>query len=121
MRWELSWHKEVLLNGLAVLLYPRPRALTAQMSLCAKYVSNDDSEYKIGTTHLLEHMLAGGSQERIRLLHQIERSGGCSYFETVNEDTLSSLYVNPERIVEAWKVFSALFFGKDFEDNKLEL
>jgi predicted Zn-dependent peptidase len=31
------------------------------------------------------------------------------------------LDVIPERIFEAWKILSALFFGKDFEENKLEL
>ena len=121
MHNSLSWNKQVLSNGLTVLFYPRPHAMTSQLSLGVKYGSNDDSQDKIGTAHFLEHMLVGGSPERIKLLHEIESSGGCSYFETSNEATFSSLNVVPQRLKAASKVLSRLFFDKEFEKGKLEL
>lgn len=121
MHFSLSWHKQVLSNGLTVLSYARPDAMTTQLSVGVRYGSNDDFQDKIGTAHFLEHMLVGGSQKRIGILHEIERSGGCSYFETSNEAIFSSLDVVPEKLVDASKVFSELFFGKEFEENKLEL
>ena len=78
MNGSLSWQRKVLSNGLTVLLYNRSSAMTVQLSLAIRYGSNDDSEDKIGTAHFLEHMLVGGSQERINLHNTIEQWGGCS-------------------------------------------
>jgi predicted Zn-dependent peptidase len=94
--------------------------MTAQLSLAIKYGSNDDSDDKIGTAHFLEHMLVGGSQERIRLHHEIEKLGGASIFETSKECTFSMLDFFPERLPEAAKVLSGLLFNNRFEKDKLE-
>jgi predicted Zn-dependent peptidase len=120
MNGSLSWKRKILSNGLTVLLYQRPVAMTAQLSLAIKYGSNDDSEDKIGTAHFLEHMLVGGSQKRIKLHHEIERLGGASNFETSKECTFSMLDVFPERLPEAAKVLSGLLFDDRFEKDKLE-
>jgi predicted Zn-dependent peptidase len=120
MNGSLSWKRKILSNGLTVLLYQRPVAMTAQLSLAIKYGSNDDSEDKIGTAHFLEHMLVGGSQRRIKLHHEIERLGGASNFETSKECTFSMLDVFPERLPEAAKVLSGLLFDNRFEKDKLE-
>jgi predicted Zn-dependent peptidase len=120
MNGSLSWKRKILSNGLTVLLYQRPVAMTAQLSLAIKYGSNDDSEDKIGTAHFLEHMLVGGSQKRIKLHHEIERLGGASNFETSKECTFSMLDVFPERLPEAAKVLSGLLFDNRFEKDKLE-
>jgi zinc protease len=121
MKNSLVWERKILSNGLILLLYPRSSAITSQLSVAVKYGSNDDSESKIGTAHFLEHMLVGGSQKRIKLLHEIERSGGISNFETTNECTYCAVDVFPERLSEASKVLLELFFDKKFEREKLEL
>lgn len=121
MKSVLSWERRTLSNGLIVLLYPRSAALTTQLSVAVKYGSNDDSKTNIGTAHFLEHMLVGGSQRRIKLLHEIERFGGCSYFETTNECTFSAIDIFPEKLPEASRVITGLLFDKSFEKNKLEL
>jgi predicted Zn-dependent peptidase len=121
MKSSLSWERRILSNGLTVLLYPRPSAMTTQLSAAVKYGSNDDSEDKIGTAHFLEHMLVGGSRRRIKLLHGIEQFGGCSYFETTNECTFSALDIPPEKLSAASKVLSELIFDDKFETEKLEL
>ena len=59
----------------------------AQLSVAVKYGSNDDSEKKAGTAHFLEHMLVGGSQDRIKLQNEIERFGGYLNLETSDEFT----------------------------------
>ena len=91
------------------------------MSVVIKYGSNDDSDEKSGSAHFLEHMLVGGSQKRIKLHHEIEKLGGCSYFETSDEFTFSSMDVLPGKIAEASKVLSGLLFDPVFEGEKLEL
>ena len=121
MKSGLSWERRILSNGLVVLLYPRSSAMTTQLSVAIKYGSNDDPECKIGTAHFLEHMLVGGSQRRIKLLHEIERFGGCSYFETTNECTFSAVDIFPKRLSEASKALSGLLFDNKFDINKLEL
>ena len=121
MNDNLIWKRRVLPNGLRVLLFPKPAGLTTQLSLAIEYGSNDDSEGSSGTAHFLEHMLVGGSQERIKLHNQIERLGGCSHFETSEEATFTAVNVFPERIAEASKVLSGLLFDSAFDKDKLEL
>ena len=94
--------------------------MTAQLSVAIKYGSNDDPDEKSGIAHFLEHMLAGGSQKRIKLHHEIEKLGGCSYFETSGEFTFSSMDVFPDKIAEASRVLSGILFDSVFEKDKLE-
>ena len=95
--------------------------MTAQLSVAIKYGSNDDSKEKIGNAHFLEHMLVGGSQNRIKLHHEIERLGGSSHFETSTECTFSKVDVLPENIVKASDILSDLLFDPTFEEEKLEI
>jgi zinc protease len=115
------WKRQVLPNGLRVLMLPKPFGLTTQLSLAIEYGSNDDSEGSSGTAHFLEHMIVGGSQSRIELHNEIEKLGGCSYFETSEESTFTSVDVFPEKIAEASKVLAGLLFDSVFEKDKLEL
>src|SRR5512139_1706581 len=117
----LSWNREVLSNGLTVLQYPKPSALTTQLSVAIKYGSNDDQDKAAGKAHFLEHMLVGGSQTRIRLHHEIEKIGGCSGFETSAECTFSTLDVFPDRIADASRILAGLLFDSEFEADKFEL
>ncbi|MGD0644194.1 MAG: pitrilysin family protein [Candidatus Bathyarchaeia archaeon] len=118
---NFQWERQVLPNGLRVLWLPKPAGLTTQISVAIEYGSNDDPEGSSGTAHFLEHMIVGGSQNRIKLHNEIERLGGCSYFETSEEATFSMVDVFPERIAEASKVLSRLLFDSEFEKDKLEL
>ena len=117
----LSWSREVLSNGLTVLQYPRPSALTAQLSVAVKYGSNDDPDQAAGRAHFVEHMLVGGSKNRIRLHHEIEKIGGCSGFETSAECTFATLDVFPGKIASASRILAGLLFDKEFEGDKVEL
>ena len=117
----LSWSREVLSNGLTVLQYPRPLALTAQLSVAIKYGSNEDPDEAAGKAHFLEHMLVGGSKTRIKLHHEIEKIGGCSGFETSAECTFTTLNVFPDRIADASRILAGLLFDSEFESDKVEL
>lgn len=121
MHEGLSWHREVLANGLTILLYPRLSDLTAQLSVAIKYGSNDDEVDEAGKAHYLEHLIVGGSRKRICLHHEIERLGGCSSFETSAECTFSTVDVLPDKIAEASRVLSGLLFDEEFESDKLAL
>src|SRR4030067_3186952 len=121
MRNSLSWERNVLSNGLTVLLCPRSSSTMAQLSVAIEYGSNDDSEEKAGNAHFLEHMLVGGSQNRIKLHNKIERLGGRSNFETSDEFTFSTVNVFPRKIAQASKVLSGLLFDSAFAKEKFEL
>ncbi len=66
-------------------------------------------------------MIVGGSQERIKLNHEIERLGGISDFETANEYTFSTIDIIPEKISEAARILSLLLFDDAFNEDKLEI
>lgn len=117
----LTWTRQVLPNGLIVLLYPKPSALTSQFSVAIKYGSNDDADEEAGKAHFVEHILVGGSKKRIKIHHEVERLGGCSSFETSAECTFTTMDVSPNKIVEASKILSGLLFDPEFEADKLEL
>jgi predicted Zn-dependent peptidase len=121
MHNSLTWKRNVLSNGLTVLQYPRSSSTMAQLSVAIAYGSNDDSEENGGTAHFLEHMLVGGSQNRIKLHNEIERLGGQSNFETSDEFTFSTVNVFPQKIAQASKVLSGLLFDPTFTQEKLEL
>jgi len=95
--------------------------MTAQLSVAIKYGSNDDALENIGTAHFLEHMLVGGSQKRIKLHHEIEKLGGCSYFETSSECTFTRVDVFPDRIAQTSKILSELLFDSKIERDKVEI
>lgn len=121
MQNGLSWSREVLPNGLTILQRAHPSALTTQLSIAIKYGSNDDSDEAAGKAHFLEHMLVGGSKNRIRLHHEVEKIGGCSGFETSAECTFTTLNVFPDRITDASRILTGLLFDSEFEDDKIEL
>jgi predicted Zn-dependent peptidase len=121
MNGNLTWEKRILPNGLRVLLLPNSAGLTAQVSLAIEYGSNDDSQESSGTAHFLEHMLVGGSKERIKLHNEIEKLGGASHFETSEETTFTAVNVFPQKIAEASQVLSGLLFDKRFDSDKLEI
>ncbi len=121
MNNNLTWKRQMLPNGLRVLLFPKPSGLTTQLSVAIEYGSNDDSESSCGLAHFLEHMTVGGSQSRINLHNEIEKLGGCSYFETSEESTFTSVDVFPERLAHASRVLSGLLFDSAFDSGKLEL
>jgi len=121
MRSILAWERNVLSNGLTVLQCPRSSSTMAQLSVAIEYGSNDDSEENAGNAHFLEHMLVGGSQNRIKLHNEIEKLGGRSNFETSDEFTFSTVNVFPRKIAEASKVLSGLLFDSAFAKEKFEL
>jgi predicted Zn-dependent peptidase len=121
MSANLVWHRKTLLNGLTVLLYPRQPANTAQFSVGVKYGSNQEPKDQAGIAHFLEHMLAGGSDERIKLSRKVEDHGGILDFYTDREQVLGTMDVIPEKLPEAALILSELFFGEEFNADKFEI
>lgn len=114
MHESLVWQRQTLKNGVRLLLYPKPSALTAQLSVAVQYGSNDDADEQAGAAHFLEHMLAGGSPTRIDLSREVERLGGSADFSTNHEYTLSSADVMPNKMAQVSRVTSALFLDRCF-------
>ena len=120
MQGSLQWKRKTLPNGLTVLLFPRASGMTTQLAVALKYGSNADAEDKSGTAHFLEHMIAGGTPERIQLSRDIERLGGCVDFFTTHDYTMTLADVAPEKVGRASKIMSKLLFDSRFEKENFE-
>lgn len=118
MTTSMFWSRKTLTNGLTVLLYPRQSANTTQLSIAVEYGSNQEPKEIAGTAHFLEHMLAGGSDKRIKISRSIENSGGILDFYTDHEHMMSRIDILPGELTEASAVISELLFGTDFEEEK---
>jgi predicted Zn-dependent peptidase len=118
MTTALFWRRNILSNGLIVLLFPRESANTTQLSVAVKYGSNHEPEEIAGSAHFLEHMIAGGSTKRIHLSRNIENSGGILDFYTEREYMMTTTNVLPEAIAESSLIISKLLFDKNFEEEK---
>ena len=117
---NLVWKRQVLSNGMRVLLFPRPASATAQLSLAVSYGSNSEPESASGIAHFLEHMIAGGSTCRIELSQSIEKMGGYADFSTANEDTMIFTDVLPDKISKASETLLDILSEAAFEREKFE-
>ena len=118
MTTAMFWRRNILPNGLTVLLYPRQSANTTQLSIAVEYGSNHEPKEIAGAAHFLEHMLAGGSDKRIQLSRSIENSGGILDFYTDHEHMMSRMDILPGELTEASAIISELLFSTDFEEEK---
>jgi predicted Zn-dependent peptidase len=115
MQHRLAWKRKTLPNGLRILLYPKPQANTAQLSVAVEYGSNHDPNDKAGRAHFVEHMLAGGSPKRIQTSREVEHIGGLSDFYTDLEYTMSQFSIMPEKLADATRIMANLLFNLPFE------
>lgn len=118
MTTAMFWRRNILSNGLRVLLFPRESANTTQLSIAVEYGSNQEPEEIAGVAHFLEHMIAGGSAKRIQLSRSIENSGGILDLYTDHEHMMTMMDILPEELPEASFVISELLFNSDFEEEK---
>ncbi len=118
MNEGLLWKRELLPNGVRLLLYPKPSTLTAQLSVVVQYGSNDDPDQQAGAAHFLEHMVPGGSPRRIGLSREVERLGGFLDFFTNHEYTMSLADIMPNKLTQVSHLMSELFFDGCFEEEQ---
>ena len=114
----IVWQRNVLCNGLRVLYFPKVSANTVQLAVAVEFGSNNEVKAEAGVAHFLEHMLAGGSEERIQKSRSIEGYGGSLNFYTDHEYTMSFADVLPESLPQTAKVLSELLFDASFEEEK---
>jgi len=115
---SLVWQRSILPNGLRVLYFPKPSANTVQLSVAVEFGSNDELESEAGVAHFLEHMLAGGSEERVQKSRSVEDYGGNLNFYTDHEYTMSFVDVLPENLLQASQVLFELLFDDFFDEEK---
>jgi predicted Zn-dependent peptidase len=118
---NLVWQRLILPNGLTVLYYPRASANTTQLAITVKSGSNQEPEKAAGITHVLEHMLAGGSEHRIKQSRSVEDSGGILDFFTDHEQVTATLDVLPQKLPETSAVLSSILFDDSFAEEKFEV
>ncbi len=66
-------------------------------------------------------MLAGGSEQRIKLSRSVEDSGGILDFFTDHEQVTSMLDALPEKLVQTSKVLCSLLFDDGFSEEKFDV
>jgi predicted Zn-dependent peptidase len=115
---SMTWKRNVLPNGLRVLQLPKQYANTTQLSVAVEFGSNHEPEEEAGVAHFLEHMLAGGSTERIHLSRSVENTGGILDFYTDHEHMMSTMDVLPEDLPRVSKGMAELLFNNNFEQEK---
>ncbi|MDR1992701.1 MAG: insulinase family protein [Nitrososphaerota archaeon] len=118
MSTNLVWQRKKLPNDLTVLHYPRHQANTAQLALAVKYGSNQEPPEYAGIAHFIEHMLAGGSAQRIEQSRSVENFGGTLDLYTDHEQVVGIVDVLPENLFDASKMLAGLFFDNSFEQTK---
>jgi predicted Zn-dependent peptidase len=121
MSTNLVWQRSIQPNGLTVLFYPRASANTTQLSVTVKSGSNHEPQNAAGVTHFLEHMLAGGSENRIKQSRSVENIGGILDFFTDHEQVTATVDVLPEKVQVASEVLSSLLFDEVFDEKKVEV
>ncbi|MCW3999710.1 MAG: insulinase family protein [Candidatus Bathyarchaeota archaeon] len=121
MSANLVWRRQTLPNGLTAIVYPRRNANTTQLSLAVKYGSNQEPKTAAGVAHFIEHMLAGGSDKKIKRSRSIEEAGGVLDFYTDREHVLGAADVLPSKLTDASEILCDLFFGDEFDEAKFEL
>jgi len=113
--------RRILPNGIRLIQFPRSQNMTSQLSVVVEYGSKSDPEKNAGLAHFLEHMLPGGSRERIKLCRSIEQNGGYVNFFTDYECTIGITDVLPEKISKASTILLKLFFDSGFEEKNFDL
>jgi len=118
---QLLIKRKTLSNGIRLIQFSQPQKMTAQLSVVVEYGSKSNNEKSVGLAHFLEHMLAGGSEDRIQLSRTIEQNGGDINFYTDYEYTIGMADVLPEKLNETSEILSKLFFKDGFEEKKFDL
>ncbi|MHA1482836.1 MAG: M16 family metallopeptidase, partial [Candidatus Heimdallarchaeaceae archaeon] len=113
--------RKTLPNGIRFVQFPRSQRTTAQLSVVIEYGSISGTETNAGLAHFLEHMVGGGSEERIKATRSIEQNGGYLNFWTFHEYTMGYADVFREKLNETSQCLSKLFFENDLEAKKFDL
>ena len=121
MTKRLLIRRKILPNGIRLIQFPRSQKMTAQLSVVVEYGSKFDSEKNAGLAHFLEHMIAGGSKERLKTTQAIEQQGGYFNFFTDTEFTIGYTDVFPENLNETSQILSKIFFKEGFEGKNFNL
>jgi len=114
-------NRKTLPNGIRLIQVPRSQKMTAQFSVAIEYGSKPSSEKNVGLAHFLEHMIGGGSKNRIGATRVIEQNGGYQNFWTSPEFTMGYVDVFAKKLKHSSQILSKLFFEDDFEEKKFKL
>ncbi|HEY8568998.1 pitrilysin family protein [Microbulbifer sp.] len=84
---ELPYHKEVLDNGLTVIVHEDPKAPVVAINIWYKVGSKDETRGKTGFAHLFEHLMFNGSENFPgEYFEPFQRSGATDMNGTTNND-----------------------------------
>ncbi|MEW5801847.1 MAG: pitrilysin family protein [bacterium] len=120
---SLIYHKEVLDNGLRVIMVEMPHLHSVEISLYVKAGTRFENAGNNGISHFVEHMLFRGtkSMPSSYLLHRrFESLGGDINAVTGVEDTCFWLSIHPRYFEKGLACFSEMFLSPQFANMETE-
>lgn len=116
-------HRDVLSNGLRVLVAPQPHLHTATLAAYVKVGSRFEARSDNGLSHFLEHMFFRGTERHpsaYALNHAIESLGGTLQAATYADFTSYMLNVPVESLPEAIRLLGDVFRSPVFSEIEHE-
>ncbi len=117
-------YRKELANDLEVIGQEEPQSKSVSLGLWFKSGSRDERPKENGITHLIEHLLFRGTENRnaYRITSDVDRLGGHINGSTSREYLLLSLRLLPESLAEGLDILTDLALNPLFrqEDFKLE-
>ena len=118
-------YRKDLTNGLSVIGQEEPQSKSVSLGLWFKSGSRDENPEENGITHLIEHLLFRGTENRsaYQITSDVDRLGGHVNGSTSREYLLLSLRLLPESLDEGLEILTdlatnPLFREEDFRVEK---
>src|SRR5579864_2184066 len=119
----MSIEREVLDNGLRVVVAPQPQLHRVHVALWGRVGSRFETQQDNGISHFLEHMIYRGTQ-RVPSAHAVnlafERLGGSLFASTQVDHGIFSLTLPPESVDAACALFGEILSQPAFLDIDIE-
>ena len=120
----MSFHKQVIPNGLTIVGEISPSARSAAVGFFVKTGSRDENTNESGVSHFLEHMVFKGTPHRtaLEVNHDFDRIGASYNAFTSEENTVFHAAILPEYLPQAVDILADILRpslrGEDFEMEK---
>lgn len=119
----MSIERDVLDNGLRVVVAPQPQLHRVHVALWGRVGSRFETRQNNGISHFLEHMIYRGTQ-RVPSAHAVnlafERLGGSLFASTQVDHGIFSLTLPPESVDAACALFGEILSQPAFLDIDIE-
>lgn len=116
-------YRKELRNGLEIIGQEEPQSKSVSLGLWFESGSRDEAPEKNGITHLIEHLLFRGTENRsaYQITSDVDRLGGHINGSTGKEYLLLSLRLLPESLAKGLEILADLSLNPLFRKGDFEL